>query len=96
MTNSMDRSLSKLQEIVNNRKAWCSTVHGVTKSWIYLVTKQQQISKVILSKIHLINDYTTFFNIDLVVYRAFQSCTCGSELKMHIVLKYEQIVVTFL
>ena len=95
MTNSMDRSLSKLQEIVNNRKAWCSTALGITKSWIYLVTKQQQISKVILSKIHLINDYITFFNIDLVVYGAFQSCTCGNELKMHIILKYEQIAATF-
>ena len=49
----------------------------------------------IVSKIHLINDYIAFFNIDLGVYGAFQSCTCGSELKMHIVLKYEQIVVTF-
>ena len=39
MTNSMDRSLSKLQEIVNNRKAWCSTPHRVTKSWIYLMMK---------------------------------------------------------
>ena len=29
---SMDMSLSKLQEIVRDRKAWCATVHGVTKS----------------------------------------------------------------
>ena len=87
-TNSMDMILSKLQEIVNNSKAWCATAHGITKSWTYLVTKQQQqISKVILSKIHLINDYITFFNIDLVVYRAFQSYACGSELKMNIILK---------
>ena len=29
---SMDMSLSKLQEIVEDRGAWCIAVHGVTKS----------------------------------------------------------------
>ena len=32
ITDSMDISLSKLQETVKDRKAWCATVHGVTKS----------------------------------------------------------------
>ena len=30
---SMDMSLSKLWEIVEDRGAWCATLHGVTKSW---------------------------------------------------------------
>ena len=32
ITDSMDMSLSKLQEIVKDRDAWCVAVHGVTKS----------------------------------------------------------------
>ena len=32
ITDSMGRSLSKLQETVKDRGAWCAAVHGVSKS----------------------------------------------------------------
>ena len=33
ITDSMDMSLSKLWETVNNRESWRAAVHGVTKIW---------------------------------------------------------------
>ena len=38
ITDSVDTSLSRLQEIVKDRKAWCAAVHGVTNSRTRLMT----------------------------------------------------------
>ena len=35
-TNSMDRSLSNLQELVLDREVWYATAHGVAKIWTQL------------------------------------------------------------
>ena len=44
ITDLMDVNLSKLWEIVKNRRAWCAAVHGVANSWTGLSDRTATIT----------------------------------------------------
>ena len=69
ITDSMDMSLSKLREMVMDRKTWCAAVHGVTE---WNVTEQVNNNKVSYSSI-LSN------NLFYKVHKKSVSCSVTSD-----------------
>ena len=43
----MDLNLSKLQELVMDREAWCAAAHGVAKSWTQLSDRTELVQAVL-------------------------------------------------
>ena len=53
ITDSMDMSLSEVQELAMDREAWCSVVHWVTKSWTWLSDWTELTSKITFTEINI-------------------------------------------
>ena len=52
ISDSMDNSLSKLQESVMDKKAWCAVVHGVAKHWTQLSNNWTELKQICISHVH--------------------------------------------
>ena len=85
ITDSMDMSLSKLQEMVKGRKAWCAAVHGVTKSWSWLGNWTATIMSILFSSNKEWSSWAWTGNLqclDQFHLRRKQTNNCKAELFM--------------
>ena len=70
ITDSMDMSLSELQEMVMDREAWCAVIHGVTKSR----TQLSDWTELNWSELKYLSPLLQFNPVQLVCYNMIITC----------------------
>ena len=85
ITNSMDMSFSKLQEMVKDREAWHAAVHGATKSWPPLTDRTTTVKVVAFGFLLIINGNLLLPPTLLSTLPMLNSCSCFIRKYLYIV-----------
>ena len=87
ITGSMDVSLTKLPEMVKDRKAWCVAVHGVTKSWTRL---SESVLPMFSSRSFTVSGFTFRSLIHFEFIFVYGIRKCSNFILLHVVDQFSQ------